>query len=204
MKCWRSQGSRLIIVIVQLGAVKIYVAAVWSVEEKGKIRWNSIYHQNRWFSEFHPPLNANVLFCRFLKNLTLCMTKLRVLVLSFSYFTENSTIRNRISIQPKRSRVMERRVLPFFLYLMNKSKLCVVLRRSPASFNAQDISCGFCVLWSSIALQLLLKRSCRLSSTLCWLHISFVFVVPIHTCSLLPQPPLRPQHSLLDLLSVLA
>jgi hypothetical protein len=49
-------------------------------------------------------------------------------------------------------------------------------------------------LWSSIALQLLLKCSCRLSSTLCWLHISFVFVVPIHACSLLPQPPLRPQH----------
>jgi hypothetical protein len=30
------------------------------------------------FSEFHPPLKANVLFLQvFLKNLTLCMTKLK-------------------------------------------------------------------------------------------------------------------------------
>jgi hypothetical protein len=35
-------------------------------------------------------LNANLLFCRFKKNLTLCMTKLRVVVLCFSYFTDNS------------------------------------------------------------------------------------------------------------------
>jgi hypothetical protein len=35
-------------------------------------------------------MNANVLFCRVLKNLTLCMTKLRVLVLCFSYFMDNS------------------------------------------------------------------------------------------------------------------
>ncbi len=32
------------------------------------------------FLSFIPPLNANVLFCRFSFNLTLCMTKLRVLV----------------------------------------------------------------------------------------------------------------------------
>ncbi len=60
IKCWNStfnaQGSRLIIV----GAVKIYVA-----HEKGKTGWNSVYHQNSWFYEFHPPLNANVHFCRF-------------------------------------------------------------------------------------------------------------------------------------------
>jgi hypothetical protein len=30
------------------------------------------------------------LFCRFFLNLTVCMTKLRVLVLCFSYFMENS------------------------------------------------------------------------------------------------------------------
>jgi len=29
------------------------------------------------FPEFQPPLNANVLFCMFFFNLTLCMTKLR-------------------------------------------------------------------------------------------------------------------------------
>ncbi len=38
MKCWNSafnaQGSRLVIVIVQLGAVKIYVAAVEALRKK--------------------------------------------------------------------------------------------------------------------------------------------------------------------------
>jgi hypothetical protein len=38
MKCWNSafdpQGSRLIIVVVQLGAVKIYVAAVEALKRK--------------------------------------------------------------------------------------------------------------------------------------------------------------------------
>jgi hypothetical protein len=39
---------------------------------------------------FHPTFNTIVLFCRFFKkNLTLCMTKLRVLVLCFSYFNSN-------------------------------------------------------------------------------------------------------------------
>jgi hypothetical protein len=36
----------------------MYVAAV---KEKWKTRWNSIYHKNRWFSEFPPsPLDVNV------------------------------------------------------------------------------------------------------------------------------------------------
>jgi hypothetical protein len=35
-------------------------------------------------------LNANVLFCRFKKNLTLCMAKLRALVLCFFHFKNNS------------------------------------------------------------------------------------------------------------------
>jgi hypothetical protein len=89
---FNAQGSRLIIIVVQLGAVKTSVAAVEA--EKRKTGWNSVYHQNWWFSEFHPPLNANVLFYRcFLNlNLTLCMTKLRVLVLCFFYFTDRSTI----------------------------------------------------------------------------------------------------------------
>jgi hypothetical protein len=68
MKCWNisafhAQGSRLIIVVVQLGgAVKIYVAAVDSLRKKENIGWwNSVYHENWWFSEFHPSLNASVL-----------------------------------------------------------------------------------------------------------------------------------------------
>jgi len=36
-------------------------------QENGKIGWNSVYHQNWWFSEFHHQLNANVLFAGFLK-----------------------------------------------------------------------------------------------------------------------------------------
>jgi hypothetical protein len=38
MKCWnsafRAQGSRVIVVVVQLGAVKIYVAAVEALRKK--------------------------------------------------------------------------------------------------------------------------------------------------------------------------
>jgi hypothetical protein len=44
------------------------------------------------FLSFTPLLNANLLFCRFFKNLTLCMTKLRVLVLSFPDFTDISIV----------------------------------------------------------------------------------------------------------------
>jgi hypothetical protein len=82
VNCWSSavnaRGSRLIIVVVQLKAVKIHVAGSGGAPEKGKTGWNSVYHQNWWFSQFHPTLNANVLFWRFFKNLTLCLTKLRV------------------------------------------------------------------------------------------------------------------------------
>jgi hypothetical protein len=53
MKCWNSgfsaRGLRLIIVVVQLGAAKIYVAASRGAQEKGKTGWNSVYHQNRCF-----------------------------------------------------------------------------------------------------------------------------------------------------------
>jgi len=83
-KCWISafyaQGARGIIVAVQIGAVKIDVAAVEKREN----------HENWWFSEFQPHLNVNVLFCRFFSHLTLCMTKLRVQVLSFPDFTDIS------------------------------------------------------------------------------------------------------------------
>jgi hypothetical protein len=40
--------------------------------------------------KFHPPLNANVFFCRLFFNLTLCMTKLRVPILSFPDFADIS------------------------------------------------------------------------------------------------------------------
>jgi len=52
MKCWNSafnaQGSRVIIVVVQVGGVKISVAAVQALRKKENTRWNSVYHQNWW------------------------------------------------------------------------------------------------------------------------------------------------------------
>jgi hypothetical protein len=49
MKWWNSafnaQGWRVIIVVVQVGAVKIYVAAVEGAQGKEKRGWNSVYHQ---------------------------------------------------------------------------------------------------------------------------------------------------------------
>jgi len=49
MKCWNlasnAQGLKLIIVVVQVGVVKIYVATKDGVSQaKGKTRWNSVYH----------------------------------------------------------------------------------------------------------------------------------------------------------------
>jgi len=44
-----------------------------------------------WVSFIPPPLNASVLFLQVIfESHSLCMTKLRVLVLCFSYFTDNS------------------------------------------------------------------------------------------------------------------
>jgi hypothetical protein len=50
MKYWNSafnaQGSRVIVVVVQVQSLKIYVAAVPALPEKGNTGWNSVYHQN--------------------------------------------------------------------------------------------------------------------------------------------------------------
>jgi hypothetical protein len=35
---------------------------VEELRKKKRIGWNSVHHQNWWFFEFHPRLNANVLF----------------------------------------------------------------------------------------------------------------------------------------------
>jgi hypothetical protein len=97
MKCWNSafnaQGSRLIIVLVQVGAMKN--ENICSNNGKtGKLRKKERQDETQfttWFSEFHPLLNANVLFYRFFfKKFTLCKTKFRVLVFCFSYFMDNS------------------------------------------------------------------------------------------------------------------
>jgi hypothetical protein len=44
------------------------------------------------FLSFTPPWMLMYLFCRFFLNLTLCMTKLRVLTLSFPDFTDISNV----------------------------------------------------------------------------------------------------------------
>jgi hypothetical protein len=87
-KCWipafNAQGSKGIIGAGQVVAVKIYVAAVEALmrkERQGETQGTLMVF---WF---HPLLNAKVHFCRFFSNLTLCMTKLRVIVLSFPDFT---------------------------------------------------------------------------------------------------------------------
>jgi hypothetical protein len=94
MKCsaFNAQRSRLIVVVVQLVAVRIYVAAVEALRKNERQDETQFATKIDGFFEFHPPLNANVLFCRFFFNCTLCMTKLRVLGLCFSYFTDNSSV----------------------------------------------------------------------------------------------------------------
>ncbi len=79
MKCWYSafnaQGSILIIVVVQLGAVKIYVAAVEALRKKERHAETQLTTKIDGFLSFHHLLNGNVLFCRFLLNRTLCIPK---------------------------------------------------------------------------------------------------------------------------------
>jgi hypothetical protein len=59
MKCWnsafRAQGSRLIIVVVQAGAVKIYVVAVEALGRKERQDETQFTTKiDGGFSEFHP------------------------------------------------------------------------------------------------------------------------------------------------------
>jgi hypothetical protein len=70
-------------VVVQVGAVKIYVAAAVEVLRR-KVRQGET--QETINLSFTLPFNANVFFCRVFLNLPMCMTKLRVLVLSFPHF----------------------------------------------------------------------------------------------------------------------
>ncbi len=88
-KCWvltfNAKGSRGLILAVQAGAVKINLAAVEALRKKER---QGETLEPRWFSNVHSSLNANVHFCRIFLNLTLCMTNVRVLVLSFADFTD--------------------------------------------------------------------------------------------------------------------
>ncbi len=50
MKCWKSafnaQSSRLIIVPLQVGALKIYAATIGGAKKKKKTGRNSVHHKN--------------------------------------------------------------------------------------------------------------------------------------------------------------
>ncbi len=52
MKCrnsaFNAQGSRVIIVVVQVGAVKIYVAPVEALRKNERGDQTQFYHQNWW------------------------------------------------------------------------------------------------------------------------------------------------------------
>jgi hypothetical protein len=79
MKCWYSasnaQGSSLIIVVVQLGAVKIYVAAVETLRKKERQDETQFTTKIDGFLSFIPCWTLMYLFAGFCWNLTLCMTK---------------------------------------------------------------------------------------------------------------------------------
>ncbi len=74
-------------------AVKIYVAAVEALRKKERMDETQFTTKIVGFLSFNPPpLYANLLFCRFFYESHQCMTKLRVLVLCLSYFTDNSNV----------------------------------------------------------------------------------------------------------------
>jgi nicotinamide riboside transporter PnuC len=89
MKCWNSssnaQGSRVIIVVVQVGAVKIYVTTVKALRKKETTGWNSVYYQNWWFSQFQPTLEwlCTFFFAGFFYKSHPMYGQLRVLLLCF-------------------------------------------------------------------------------------------------------------------------
>jgi hypothetical protein len=74
--------------------VKIYVAAVEALTKKERQDETQFTFTTKidGILSFITPLNANVLFCRWFFSLTLCTTKLKVLVLCFSYFRDNSNV----------------------------------------------------------------------------------------------------------------
>jgi hypothetical protein len=94
MKCWNSafnaQGSRGILLATGRSSENICSTSE-GTQEKRKREWNSGNHQNV-FPEFHPVFLSNVLYGRVFLNVTLFMTKLRVRVVSFPDFTDNSII----------------------------------------------------------------------------------------------------------------
>jgi hypothetical protein len=93
---YNAQASRLTIVVVHVRAVEIYIGAVEALRTNETQDETQFTTKIDGFVSFIPTLNVNGLFCKLqvqvFFSLTLCMTKLRVLVLCLSYFTDNSIV----------------------------------------------------------------------------------------------------------------
>jgi len=103
------------------------------------------------FPEFQPPLNANVLFCMFFFNLTLCMTKLRVLVQLQLSVREKLTFVVVVGLQ--RSEVSKFEVGSFFFFKSDWFSTLIIrdlkFRNSKlAAFSSSSNLADF-RLWSS-------------------------------------------------------
>ncbi len=78
--------------IVQLGGVKIHQAAVEALRENESQDETQFITKTDGFMSFIPPWMLMYFFAGFLKISPCDMTKLRVVVLCFSYFTDNSNL----------------------------------------------------------------------------------------------------------------
>ncbi len=91
---FHAQGSRVILVAIQVGAVKICVAGVEGSGKKTEVsKQDEIrFATKKWcFSEFTYPSMLIYFFASLFLNLTWFWTKLRVLVLYFPDFPDSST-----------------------------------------------------------------------------------------------------------------
>jgi hypothetical protein len=84
-----AQGSRVIVVVLEVGAVKTYVA--W-MRELGKKERQDETHITITIKGFQPHSMLVYFFASFFFCFTLFMTKLTILVLCFPYFKDNSNI----------------------------------------------------------------------------------------------------------------
>jgi len=96
MKWWNSafnaRGRRLILVLVQLREVKIYVAGVKALRKKKRQDETQFSTKIDGFLIFIPRWVLMYFFASFLLISPCVWPKLRVRVLSFSYFMDNSII----------------------------------------------------------------------------------------------------------------
>jgi hypothetical protein len=93
MKCWRTRFE------TNYSSCTVRSSEnICSDQEKGKTGWNSVYHQNWWFSEFHhPPWMLVYFFAGFLWISPCVWPNSGFWCCCFSYFTHNSIIYSTLS-----------------------------------------------------------------------------------------------------------